>query len=126
MAAARILIVDDASLVRLYYRQALEAAGFTVDEAINGIEALERVLLNQVDMLIVDVNMPKMDGLTFIKALRRQTLPLSSIPVLIISTEAGPQDIAEARDAGANFYHVKPISQGALVQYAAMFCGLLK
>lgn len=121
---SRILIVDDASLVRLYYRQILEGVGFEVEEALNGLEALERLLINPPDMLIVDVNMTQMDGVTFLSTLRRQPLPLSSIPALVISTEAGTQDIAAARAAGANFYLVKPLSQDVLAQYAAMFCGL--
>ncbi|HEY8032707.1 MAG TPA: response regulator, partial [Methylocella sp.] len=121
---SRILIVDDASLVRLYYRQILEAVGFEVEEALNGLEALERLLINPPDMLIVDVNMTQMDGVTFLCTLRRQPLPLSSIPALVISTEAGTQDIAAARAAGANFYLVKPLSRDVLAQYAAMFCGL--
>jgi two-component system chemotaxis response regulator CheY len=120
----RILIVDDASLVRLYYRQILEAVGFEIEEALNGLEALEKLHANPADMLIVDVNMSQMDGITFLSTLRRQPLPLSSIPALVISTEAGAQDIAAARAAGANFYLVKPLGQNILTQYAAMFCGL--
>jgi two-component system chemotaxis response regulator CheY len=121
----RILIVDDASLVPLYYRHILEAVGFEIEEALNGLEALEKLLANPADMLIVDVNMSQMDGITFLSTLRRQPLPLSSIPALVISTEAGAQDIAAARAAGANFYLVKPLGQDILTQYAAMFCGLL-
>jgi two-component system chemotaxis response regulator CheY len=120
----RILIVDDANLVRLYYRRILNAAGYEVNEALNGLEALEKLLANPVDMLVVDVNMPQMDGITFLEALRRQPLPLSSIPALVISTESGAQDIAAARAAGANFYCVKPLGPETLAQYAAMFCGV--
>lgn len=120
----RILIIDDASLVRLYYRQILEAVGFEIEEALNGLEALEKLLVNPADMVIVDINMSQMDGITFLRTLRRQSLPLSSIPALVTSTEAGPQDIAAARCAGANFYLVKPLGQDILTQYAAMFCGL--
>lgn len=120
----RILIVDDASLVRHYYRQILEAKCFEVEEAMNGLEALEKLLVNPPDMLIVDVNMPQMDGITFLRTLRRQALPQSSIPALLISTEAGAQDIAAARAGGANFYLVKPLGWDVLTQYAAMFCGL--
>ena len=54
----RILVVDDANLVRLYYRQILEEAGFEVEEALNGIEALERLLARPADAVIVDINMP--------------------------------------------------------------------
>jgi two-component system chemotaxis response regulator CheY len=127
----RILIVDDANLVRLYYRQILEDAGFEVEEAINGLEALERLLVSPADALIVDINMPRMDGVTFLSALRRQPLPLSSIPAFVTSTESSAADVAAARAAGgggaraagANFYYVKPIGREDLARYMAMCCG---
>jgi two-component system, chemotaxis family, chemotaxis protein CheY len=119
----RILVIDDASLARLYYRDALVRAGFAVDEAMNGLEGLEKLLVTAPDLLIVDVNMPKMDGLSFLKAVRRQAMPLSSTPALVTSTESAPRDFDAARAAGANFYLVKPIAQDVLVDYVAMLCG---
>src|SRR5512142_708725 len=101
---ARILVVDDSSLVRLYYRSALEKAGFEVEQAINGIEAMERVLSQPFDLVIVDVNMPRMDGFTFLRALRRGPMDIASLPALIVSTEAEVRDMAQARASGANFY----------------------
>jgi two-component system chemotaxis response regulator CheY len=121
-----ILVVDDAALVRLYYRSILEPAGFEVKEALNGLEALEAVLSTPVDMLIVDVNMPHMDGFTFVRSLRQKELPLASLPVLITSTERAKADFDAARMAGANFYLVKPIAPGTLLQFAAMFCGIAR
>jgi two-component system, chemotaxis family, chemotaxis protein CheY len=121
-----ILVVDDASLVRLYYRSILEPAGFQVKEALNGLEALEAVLSTPFDMLVVDVNMPHMDGLTFVATLRQKELPLASIPVLITSTEAAQADFDAARAAGANFYLVKPIAPETLMEFAAMFCGITR
>jgi len=120
----RILVIDDASLIRLYYRQALESAGFHVDEALNGLEAIEKLLLEPVDLVIVDVNMPRMDGMTFLKTLRRQGSPIAAIPALVTSTEAAPQDLDAARAAGANFYLVKPLAQDVLVQYARLMCAV--
>ena len=120
----RVLVIDDASLVRRYYRAALEGAGFEVAEALNGLEALEQVLTAHFDLLIVDVNMPQMDGLSFLKTVRGKSLPLSSIPALITSSEGEPQRIAAARATGANFYVVKPISQETLVQCALLICGV--
>jgi two-component system chemotaxis response regulator CheY len=120
---SRILIVDDANLVRLYYRGILESAGFDVEEALNGLEALEKVLADPADMVIVDINMPQMDGITFIETLRRQALPFSSIPVLVTSTEAGAKDFEAVRMAGGNYYLVKPISADILTSYAKIFCG---
>jgi two-component system chemotaxis response regulator CheY len=119
----RVLIVDDAALVRRFYRDALEGAGFQVDEAFNGIEAIEKVLLGPVDLLIVDVNMPRMDGVTFLKTLRRYAAPIGSIPALVISTEAGAHDVAVARAAGANFYLIKPVPPASLIEHAALLCG---
>lgn len=119
----RVLVVDDSSLVRLYYRNALEAAGFDVEQAINGIEAMEKVLAQPFDMVIVDVNMPRMDGLSFMRALRRNTAEAASLPALIVSTEAGQQDIEDARAAGANFYLIKPISEAELVRHVAALTG---
>jgi two-component system chemotaxis response regulator CheY len=122
-AVRKILVIDDAGLVRMYYRDALERAGYEVDEALNGLEALEKLLVQPADLLIVDVNMPQMDGLTFLRTLRRQDSAAASIPALVTSTEAGAQDFAAARAAGANFYLVKPIPQDVLADYVALLCG---
>jgi two-component system chemotaxis response regulator CheY len=121
-----ILIVDDASLVRLYYKSALQPAGFRVEEALNGIEAIEKLLEmpEPVDLLIVDINMPQMDGLTFLRLLRQKPLPLAAIPVLVTSTESGENDFAAAREAGANYFLTKPVSPEALVEHARLLCGL--
>jgi two-component system chemotaxis response regulator CheY len=120
----RVLVVDDANLVRLYYRGILEGRGYEVDEAFNGLEALEKLLAAPADLLVVDVNMPQMDGVAFLKALRREDSPISSIPALVTSTESGAQDFAAARDAGANAYLVKPVSREMLAEYAGLLCGM--
>jgi two-component system chemotaxis response regulator CheY len=119
-----ILVVDDASLVRLYYRTTLEAAGFHVEEAMNGLEALEKLLSLAVDLMIVDINMPQMDGLTFLQAVRQKSLALASIPALVTSTESAESDFEAARVAGANYYLVKPIDQPKLREFADMLCGV--
>jgi two-component system chemotaxis response regulator CheY len=121
---AKVLVVDDSSLVRLYYRSALETAGFEVRQAINGIEAMEKVLSEPFDLVIVDVNMPRMDGFTFLRSLRSATADVATLPALMISTEAGEQDLAEARLAGANFYLVKPVAEAELVQHVCVLTGV--
>ena len=122
---ARILVIDDSSLVRLYYRSALEKAGFEVEQAINGIEAMERVLSQPFDLVVVDVNMPRMDGFTFVRALRRGPMDIASLPALIVSTEAEVRDMAQARASGANFYLVKPVSEVDLVRHVCVLAGVL-
>jgi two-component system chemotaxis response regulator CheY len=119
----RVLVVDDASLVRKYYRDALERAGYEVDEAMNGLEALEKLLGAATDLLIVDVNMPQMDGFTFLKVLRRQDAAVAATPALVITTESGAQDRAAAQAAGANFFLVKPVTPEALVAHADLLSG---
>lgn len=117
----RILIVDDAATVRLFNRQILEKAGYQVDEAINGIEALEKSLLSMYDLYLVDVNMPLQDGFSFLHALRRQAI--IQMPAVIISTEAGEHDRLRAWEAGANFYLIKPVKPDVLLQLVAMLTG---
>jgi two-component system, chemotaxis family, chemotaxis protein CheY len=121
---ARILVVDDSSLVRLYYRSTLEKAGFGVEQAINGIEAMERILSQPFDLVIVDVNMPRMDGFTFLRSLRRGPSDVASVPALIVSTESEVGDIAGARAAGANFYLVKPVAEAELVRHVGVLTGV--
>lgn len=120
---AKVLVVDDSSLVRLYYRSALEKAGFAVEQAINGIEAMEKVLLEPFDLVIVDVNMPRMDGFTFLRSLRCGAADVATLPALMISTESEKQDVAEARAAGANFYLVKPVAESDLVRHVSVLTG---
>jgi two-component system, chemotaxis family, chemotaxis protein CheY len=121
---ARILLVDDSSLVRLYYRSTLEKAGFEVEMAVNGIEAMERVLSQPFDLVIVDINMPRMDGFTFLRSLRRGPNDVASLPALIVSTESEMRDIAEARASGANFYLVKPVAETELVRHVCILTGV--
>jgi len=119
----RILVVDDSALVRLYYRDTLQKAGFEVEQAINGIEAMEKVLAQPFDLVIVDVNMPRMDGFSFLRTLRRGAADVATLPALVITTEAGEQDLDAARAAGANFYLIKPVSQQDLLRHAAVLSG---
>lgn len=121
-----VLVVDDAATVRMYHRKMLSDAGWQVDEAVNGLEALEKVMNRPrdqaFDLYVVDINMPKMDGYTFVRELRRLggTAPA---PVLMVSTESQMQDATAARDAGANGYLVKPARPAELTLAAALMLG---
>lgn len=118
----RILVVDDSSTTRMFYRSVLEPAGFHIEEASNGLEGLEQVMLHRFDLAIVDVNMPKMDGHAMIAELRRDP-DLIGLPVLTISTEAAPVDAVRAYQAGANYYLVKPADPRDLTLMAQMLTG---
>ncbi|RLC31570.1 MAG: response regulator [Deltaproteobacteria bacterium] len=117
-----ILIVDDAVTVRMYHRQLMEDLGFAVEEAVNGVEALEKGLQQNFDLFLVDVNMPKMDGYRLVQEMRR--IPeLQAVPVIMISTEESELDKEKAYLAGANFYVVKPAKVDELQTYAMLLAG---
>ena len=122
----RILVVDDAATVRMYHRKILGDAGWQIDEAINGVEALEHVQAQQegaaFDLYVVDVNMPQMDGYRFVRELRRLDTRHQA-PVVMVSTEARSQDTGLAFDAGANCYVIKPVRPVELVLAAALLMG---
>lgn len=115
----RVLIVDDAITVRLYHRTILEDAGFVVEEAANGYEALEMALRSPFALYLVDVNMPRMDGYTLVRELRRCPETLGA-PVIMISTEAEARDMRQGYAAGANLYLVKPVRPEDLALNARM------
>ena len=117
----RVLIVDDAATVRMYHRNILETAGYEVEEAWNGIEALEKALGIPFDFYIVDVNMPKLDGYAFLRELRRQDIPQS--PAIMVSTEAAANDEMAAYRAGANGYLIKPAKPLQLLTYVRLMLG---
>ena len=116
-----ILLVDDAATVRRFHRQVLEDAGYQVSEAVNGIEALEKSLTQSFDLFIVDINMPKMDGYSFLRELRRQDI--EQVPALMVSTEAESNDIAQAFEAGANMYMTKPIKPVDFLEHIRLCLG---
>ncbi|AQR62694.1 two-component system response regulator [Brevundimonas sp. LM2] len=108
------LIVDDSRIIRKVARRIVEALDFEVDEAADGIEALSHCAGLMPDVILLDWNMPVMDGLTFIRRLRAQ--PNGGHPkVLFCTIETAPERIAEALGAGADDYIMKPFD-GEILQ----------
>jgi two-component system, chemotaxis family, chemotaxis protein CheY len=122
-ANRRVLVVDDARTVRAYYRDILERACIEVTEAANGLEGLEKVAEALPDLLLVDINMPKMDGYAMLRAVRAAE-NTRSIPAIMISTEAEERDATRAYEAGANVYLVKPVRPEQLRSFAQLLMGL--
>lgn len=117
----RILIVDDAATMRMYFRSILETAGYQVAEAVNGIEAMEKSLHEPFDLYVVDVNMPKQDGYSFMSELRSRDIPQA--PAMMVSTEASPSDRKQAYASGANLYLVKPVKPEQLLTNCRLLLG---
>jgi len=104
--AKKILVVDDSLTVRMYHKQILAKDGYECDEAENGMEALEKAQLNEYDLFLVDINMPVLDGYSFVKRLRAGEG--KEAPVIMVSTESEEMDMDLAYEAGASMYLIKP------------------
>lgn len=110
----KFLVVDDFSTMRRIVRNLLKELGFAnVDEAEDGVAALQKLNSAQFDFVVTDWNMPNMDGLTLLQTIR-QTPHLKHLPVLMITAEAKKENIIAAAGAGASGYIVKPFTAGTL------------
>ncbi len=114
-----VLVVDDSEMIRNFHCYILKNAGFDVLSAIDGADGMEKLLRNHVDAVITDINMPNMDGLTFVQRLRENLL-YEEIPVIIVSTEDEAEDKQQGFDAGANIYIVKPTEPAKLIENIKM------
>lgn len=119
-----VLVVDDSSTARAYHRAILAEAGFQVQEAMNGYEALELALTCRFALLVVDVNMPVMDGYALVEAVRREALS-ADVPIIMVSTENEVVDSEQAYRRGANLYLVKPADPDQLKLTAMLLTGSL-
>jgi two-component system chemotaxis response regulator CheY len=120
--SASILTVDDSASIRMAMRIALTGAGYTVTEAGDGAEALSKVRATRFDMIVTDLNMPRMDGLTMIRELRK--LPgQAGIPIIFVTTESDDAIKAEAKASGATGWLVKPFQPDQIVRVAKKVLG---
>jgi len=109
-----ILTVDDSSTMRQMITFTLKGAGFEVLEAGDGVEALEVAAGKKLDLIITDVNMPRMDGITLVQRLR--ALPqFKFTPILVLTTESDASMKQKGKEAGATGWIVKPFSPEKLL-----------
>lgn len=117
-----ILAVDDSGSLRQMVAFSLKAAGYQVIEAVDGLDGLEKAKAQVVDLVLTDQNMPKMDGLALIKALRE--LPTyQKVPILMLTTEASDEMKMKGRAAGANGWLVKPFDPQKLTEVVKKVIG---
>ncbi len=109
-----ILAVDDSASMRQMVTFTLKGAGFNVIDAVDGVDALSKVKGKSVDLVLTDVNMPRMDGITLIKELRAQP-SFKFTPILMLTTESGGDKKAEGKSAGATGWIVKPFNPDQLL-----------
>jgi len=118
------LIVDDSSTMRMILKAHLNKLGFEVTEAGNGREAL--ICLKEMaktDLVLVDWNMPEMDGVSFVRAVRAES-EYASLPLMMVTTNTEISHVSEALEAGANEYIMKPFT-GAVIREKLELLGFL-
>lgn len=112
---ASILAVDDSASMRKMVSFTLKTAGYDVEEAEDGVDALEKAKLRTFDCVVTDVNMPNKDGITLIRDLR-QLPQYKHVPMLMLTTESGMEKKQEGKAAGATGWMVKPFNPDQLLK----------
>ncbi len=119
--AKTIMIVDDSASIRTVVGIALRGEGYTVIEAINGQDALNKLTGQKVNLIISDVNMPIMDGITFVKQVK--TMPAYRFtPIIMLTTESDEAKKREGQAAGAKAWVVKPFKPEQMLGAVQKLC----
>jgi len=115
----RAIVIDDSKSIRSILTKILLGAGFAVEEAANGLEALNLIKKEKVDLALVDWNMPDMDGCEFIKEVRK-IKTYQDMKLIMVTTETAITKVAEALEAGADEYIMKPFSREMIIEKLAL------
>jgi len=113
----RVLTVDDSSSIRQMVAFTLRGAGYEVSEAVDGRDGLAKIAAARFDLIVTDLNMPNMDGIQLIAAIRKLQ-GYSFVPILMLTTESQAQKKDAGRKAGATGWIVKPFSADQLIAVA--------
>ncbi|MDC8785570.1 response regulator [Roseateles koreensis] len=108
MSNKTILVVDDSDSIRLNMAEVLTEAGYGVIVAEDGLDGLAKLAQEKVSLVVSDLNMPHMDGITMVQQMRAQTAS-QYLPVIMVSTEERPEIQARARAAGVTVWQTKPV-----------------
>ena len=119
---ASILTVDDSPSLRMAIRIALTGAGYDVTEAGDGVEGLSTAAAKKFDLIITDLNMPNMDGLTMIRELRKAP-EQAGVPIIFLTTESDDAMKQQAKAAGATGWLVKPFVPEQLIKVSRKVLG---
>lgn len=122
MAMRSILAVDDSASMRQMVSFTLRSSGYDVIEAVDGQDALDKVAGRQVDLVLTDQNMPRMDGLTLVRSLRA-TPQYAATPILLLTTESSDAMKAQGKSAGATGWLVKPFDPARLMDVVKKVIG---
>ena len=120
--SANILTVDDSASIRLTTRIALTNAGYAVTEAVDGADGLNKLKTGSFDLIVTDLNMPNMDGLTMIRGLRQLPAYMGT-PVIFLTTESDGDLKLQAKAAGATGWLTKPFDPETLIKIVRKVLG---
>ena len=118
----KILVVDDSAAIRQSVTFVLQQEGFETIEASDGAEGLEKIKSTAVDMVVSDVNMPNMDGITMVSKIREMA-EFKFIPIIILTTESQNSKMDEGKAAGATGWIVKPFTSEKLLAVVKKLLG---
>jgi len=121
MMGKRVMAVDDSATVRQVLQMTLEGAGYEVIEAVDGKDALDKLRVHQVDMMVTDLNMPNMNGIDLIRQVR-QNPGNRFMPIIMLTTESQPEKKQIGKAAGASGWIVKPFKPEQLLAVVRMIC----
>ena len=108
------MTVDDSASVRMMVAFTLKESGYEIVEAVNGVDALEKLENHEISMIVADINMPEMDGITLVKKIRSHKQH-RFIPVIMLTTESHESIRERGKEAGATGWIVKPFKPEQLV-----------
>lgn len=111
----RIMVVDDSGMTRKLISTIISRDGYSVETAENGVEALEKLFRSPFHLVVMDMNMPQMDGMELLRNLRSDG-QYKSVPIIVLSSNSGPDEVQKAMKAGANLYLIKPTDSDKLLQ----------
>jgi two-component system, chemotaxis family, chemotaxis protein CheY len=117
-----IMTADDSASVRQMVAFTLKQNGYEVIEAVDGQDALQKLATKKVDMLLTDLNMPKLDGIGLIKGVRASALN-KFVPIVMLTTESQDSKKAEGKSAGATGWIVKPFKPEQLIAVVKKLLG---
>lgn len=111
----KILVTEDEAINRMYITTILDRIGWEVHEASDGIEALEKIKTDTYDVVLMDISMPKLNGLDAVTQIREAEIDSEHLPVIALTAHAFPSDRKKFLEAGMDDVVVKPLNEEALI-----------
>lgn len=115
-----ILVADDSATIRKFVSVALKLKGYDIVAASDGMEAMEKLVMEDISLIITDLNMPNMDGFELIRSVRSSD-EYKNLPIIILSSLSKNEEVEEGLKSGANSYLIKPFDQKRILYEVSKF-----